>query len=268
LYYYGARWYDTSLGRFAQADSIIPGIGNPLAYDRYSYTLNNPLKYSDPTGHDPIVDFLLGAGMEIERTSLWFHPQAQKDLSVKEDESTAMLVGRLVGDVISAGIAMAEIDAGSGAAGGGVVACATGVGCLAGGGAVVVAGGAAILQGAGTGVQAAVGAGKVLAMLADTEGHHIATNKNFVRGPQWSNKFKNDIFDPAGMDLDDPANIVDLPDHEGPHPQSYHQWVYNRLSNAIKGIDGQSKIYNALKSELQNIGGELLKNPSLLHGPR
>ena len=41
LYYYGARWYDSSLSRFVQADSIIPQPGNPLAWDRYAYVLNN-----------------------------------------------------------------------------------------------------------------------------------------------------------------------------------------------------------------------------------
>jgi RHS repeat-associated protein len=51
LYYYGARWYDTTLGRFAQADTIIPGTGNPQAWDRYAYSLNNPIKYLDPNGH-------------------------------------------------------------------------------------------------------------------------------------------------------------------------------------------------------------------------
>jgi RHS repeat-associated protein len=51
LYYYGARWYDPTLGRFAQADSIVPGAFNPQSLNRYSYVLNNPLKYTDPTGH-------------------------------------------------------------------------------------------------------------------------------------------------------------------------------------------------------------------------
>ena len=34
LMYYNARWYDPYLNRFAQADSIIPGAGNPQAWDR------------------------------------------------------------------------------------------------------------------------------------------------------------------------------------------------------------------------------------------
>jgi RHS repeat-associated protein len=36
IYYYGARWYDQLLGRFLSADSIIPGAGNPQAWDRYA----------------------------------------------------------------------------------------------------------------------------------------------------------------------------------------------------------------------------------------
>src|SRR5206468_2980611 len=50
LYYYGARYYDPETGRFMQADSVIPGV-TPQAYNRYTYTLNNPTRYVDPTGH-------------------------------------------------------------------------------------------------------------------------------------------------------------------------------------------------------------------------
>ena len=51
LMYYNARWYDPSLGRFAQADSIVQRPGNPSDWDRYVYTRNNPINYIDPTGH-------------------------------------------------------------------------------------------------------------------------------------------------------------------------------------------------------------------------
>ncbi|NUM45746.1 MAG: FG-GAP repeat protein, partial [Anaerolineales bacterium] len=48
---YNARFYSSSLGRFVSPDSIIPGAGNPMAWDRFSYGLNNPSRYTDPSGH-------------------------------------------------------------------------------------------------------------------------------------------------------------------------------------------------------------------------
>jgi RHS repeat-associated protein len=49
---YGARFYSPALGRFISADSVVPQPENPQNLNRYAYTLNNPLKYVDPTGHD------------------------------------------------------------------------------------------------------------------------------------------------------------------------------------------------------------------------
>jgi RHS repeat-associated protein len=51
LYFYNARWYDPELGRFIQADTIIPEPGNPMAWDRYAYGYNNPVNSIDPSGH-------------------------------------------------------------------------------------------------------------------------------------------------------------------------------------------------------------------------
>ncbi len=49
LMFYNARWYDPTLGRFAQADSIVPGGVQGL--DRYAYVNNSPMNYVDPSGH-------------------------------------------------------------------------------------------------------------------------------------------------------------------------------------------------------------------------
>jgi len=39
------------------ADTIVPGYTNPQNLNRFSYVLNNPLRYTDPTGHRACDDF-------------------------------------------------------------------------------------------------------------------------------------------------------------------------------------------------------------------
>jgi len=60
LYNYDARLYDPIIGRFISADSMVPQPYNPQSLNRYSYCYNNPLIYTDPTGHlgDALADAL------------------------------------------------------------------------------------------------------------------------------------------------------------------------------------------------------------------
>ena len=85
--------------------------------------------------------------------------------------------------------------------GGGAVACGTGVLCLAGGPAIV-AGAAVAAHGATVAVAGAAMEGQMLGnlVLASTQKHHIATNKNWIQGKKWSNNFK-ELFDRGGLDL-------------------------------------------------------------------
>jgi RHS repeat-associated protein len=55
LYYYNARYYDATIGRFISPDTVIQSMANPQCFNRYSYCFNNPLRYTDPSGH--IVTF-------------------------------------------------------------------------------------------------------------------------------------------------------------------------------------------------------------------
>ncbi|MFA6521926.1 MAG: RHS repeat-associated core domain-containing protein [Candidatus Gracilibacteria bacterium] len=56
LYYYGARYYDSRISRFISLDPAginladIRSFTNPQGWNMYSYALNNPVKYTDPSG--------------------------------------------------------------------------------------------------------------------------------------------------------------------------------------------------------------------------
>jgi RHS repeat-associated protein len=50
LYYFGARWYDASLGRFISEDPIKGSMTSSQSQNPYVYCMNNPLRYIDPTG--------------------------------------------------------------------------------------------------------------------------------------------------------------------------------------------------------------------------
>jgi hypothetical protein len=91
----------------------------------------------------------------------------------------------------------------------------------------------------------------------ESEIHHIATNKSKVFTPVFK-----EIFDIAGMELNDAENLVRLPGHSGGHTLNYRQYVLRRLQAAIRGKTG--RVYTrALVSALRELRSELLQNPRL-----
>jgi RHS repeat-associated protein len=50
-YYLNARMYDPKTARFLQEDTYGGNAEDPLSLNRYTYCHNNPIKYTDPTGH-------------------------------------------------------------------------------------------------------------------------------------------------------------------------------------------------------------------------
>jgi len=55
LDYFGARYYASAQGRFTSPDPLMASayVENPQSWNRYTYALNNPLKYVDPDGMEP-----------------------------------------------------------------------------------------------------------------------------------------------------------------------------------------------------------------------
>ena len=59
FYYLQSRYYDPVVSRFINADSFTSTGDGLLGYNMFAYCGNNPVCYSDPTGHFALVDDLL-----------------------------------------------------------------------------------------------------------------------------------------------------------------------------------------------------------------
>jgi RHS repeat-associated protein len=59
LQYLRARWYDPSVGRFINEDTYEGKVTAPQSLNLYTYVRNNPLIFTDPSGHAaaPIIDW-------------------------------------------------------------------------------------------------------------------------------------------------------------------------------------------------------------------
>ncbi len=113
------------------------------------------------------------------------------------------------------------------------------------------------------------GSGAVLAMQNQGEGdiHHIATVRNSestARGGPWTPKLKK-YFDRAGMSMEDDANKIPVPGHKGPHPEEYHQEVFKRLGDAVKGCKTPALCREALTRELEQLAIEIREVGSKLN---
>jgi len=68
-----ARLYDPTIGKFLAADPMVGDPTAPNAFNRYSYVLNNPLSFTDPTGlcflgcfwKTPVFNAVLGIGLAL-----------------------------------------------------------------------------------------------------------------------------------------------------------------------------------------------------------
>jgi RHS repeat-associated protein len=59
------RIYDPALGRMLSPDNYVQDPYNPQNYNRYAYVLNNPLKYTDPTGNMGVLDSWINGFVEV-----------------------------------------------------------------------------------------------------------------------------------------------------------------------------------------------------------
>ena len=65
FYYLQSRYYDPATRRFLNADSQLAGTAQVQGYNLFAYCLNNPVNFSDPTGHWPDWGTLLGGVVTV-----------------------------------------------------------------------------------------------------------------------------------------------------------------------------------------------------------
>jgi RHS repeat-associated protein len=84
LDYFGARYYSGAHGRFTSPDPLLnsgrPWI--PQSWNRYAYTFNNPLRYTDPTGLFE-WDETLGGKRSLEELDEWAGDDQERKLAAR-----------------------------------------------------------------------------------------------------------------------------------------------------------------------------------------
>jgi RHS repeat-associated protein len=84
------------------------------------------------------------------------------------------------------------------------------------------------------------------------EGHHIATDKH----PSYWTPIFGPMFERAGLNIrSEPANIVPVAGHAGPHDDVYHSIVYGALLSATEGLEGEA-YREALLGTLRELGAQ------------
>ena len=159
LYYLQSRYYDPETGRFINADDVSyldPETIHGL--NLYTYCLNNPVMYVDPSGHAPWWSWLISGLQVLGGIALCFVPGAQ-------GIGLALFVGGafgLIANAVSPAIGQAiggasSIANGWGAFSTGMSILSLGIPGLIGGIALMLVGGATMAFGANEIVAAATG---------------------------------------------------------------------------------------------------------------
>jgi RHS repeat-associated protein len=93
-----------------------------------------------------------------------------------------------------------------------------------------------------------------------SEVHHIATAKHMRF---WTPLFE-ELFDEAGVTLENAANKVRVWRHAGPHPDMYHAIVYDELVTATAGKEG-AEMTLALIRKLEELAARCVRPGDILN---
>ena len=113
LVHMNGRVYDPFMGKFLAADNIIENPAATQSINPYSYAWNDPLKFTDPSGHSLFGDIL---GIFAAALIIAFAPEiGLPAITAAEGVTTAVVagfVGGFVGAIVSTGSLSAALTAG------------------------------------------------------------------------------------------------------------------------------------------------------------
>lgn len=97
------------LGRFLSADTLVPDLQNPQSLNRYTYTLNSPIRYADPSGRCPVclaagIGLIVDYGWQV-RNNIVDHNMSFWDAVYYKNIDWGEVIGVTVGSGIGAGFA-------------------------------------------------------------------------------------------------------------------------------------------------------------------
>jgi len=177
LYDYRARYYDPVLGRFISADTVVPEPGNPQALNRYAYVYNNPVRYTDPSGH------WLETAWDIANIA-WDIYEVRRDPSL-------LNIGALVVDVGAAVLPFVPAGVGMVVRGGKAAKAAVEVASHADEAVDAAKIGAKVAEEVAEEAAERVGKEAAEETTQRLIRHHLATNKNWIRDPGGRSGFKS-----------------------------------------------------------------------------
>jgi RHS repeat-associated protein len=82
----GGRWYDPQVGQFLSPDPFVGSMLAPEGFNRYAYALNNPLRFTDPSGYQTCDELSEGCGQGGVGTTLPIGPSEPPPESEPSDQ--------------------------------------------------------------------------------------------------------------------------------------------------------------------------------------
>ena len=87
LHYMNARYYNPETGRFISQDTYRANVDDPSLWHLYVYCANNPINYTDPSGHKS-YDIKSKLDAEMKKNAKWMY-----DYALKQKEKYPTVIG-------------------------------------------------------------------------------------------------------------------------------------------------------------------------------